>query len=475
MSVEFGPWSSVRELADAVRRGTITASAVVEASLARSVQVQRTLNCFAEIDFHGARRSAAELDRRRARGELLGPLAGVPVAIKDCTPVRQLGNRFGSLAFEDEIALEDAIVVERLRQCDAIIVGKTTLSEFGSSSFCDSALHGVTRNPWNPDKTPGGSSGGSAVAVATGCVAIAEGTDMGGSVRIPASCTGIVGLKPAFGRIPIEDQPSMIDDIQHHGLLTRNVADLAAALPYVCGPTDCDPSSYVPALPRLDIESGVEGMRIALSMDLGFFEVEREVIDRCEQVAEKLTRAGAIVTPVKLGWDRSIADGWVRHWHVYLSAFYGEHLDRLGAAADPRLVEVVAKGRSYDAVSIKRLDVIRKRQWSVLVDVFGTYDAMISPTMTRPAVGVEEDDAAYHAATEGGRKRGLDMTSVFNWVPWCPAVSVPCGLSASGLPVGVHIASPAFREDIALRLAHAIEEKYPFAYPPGWHPEGPAV
>lgn len=466
MNMSFGPWSSVEELVQAVRYGKVTASEVVEAALTRAVEVQQRLNCFAEIDFVGARAAAAELDRRRARGEVLGPLAGVPVAIKDCTPVRRLGNRLGSLALEHEVAQDDAVIVERFRHCDAIILGKTTLSEFASSSFCDSPLHGITRNPWNPVKTPGGSSGGSAVAVATGCVVLAEGTDMGGSVRIPASCTGTVGLKPAFGRLPIDDQPSFIDDIQHHGILTRTVADLASALPHLCGPTDRDPSSYVQALPRLDVGTDVKGLRIAVSMDLGFFAVEQEVTDRCAKVADHLAQAGAIVTPIRLGWDRSIADGWVRHWHVYLAAFFGEYLDGLGASADPRLMEVVSKGRSYDAVSIKRLDIVRKRQWNVLAEVFRNHDLLLSPTMTRPAVGVEEDDASYHRASDDGRKHGLDMTSVFNWVPWCPAMSVPAGLSLDGLPIGMHLTAPAFREDLALRAASAIEAEYPFIFPP---------
>lgn len=458
---------SVDDLVRAVRGGQVTATAIVEAALERSVHVQGRLNCFAEIDFDGARSAAADIDRRRSAGETLGPLAGVPVAIKDCTPVRHLGNRFGSFAFEHAIATDDAVVVQRFRQSDAVILGKTTLSEFASSSFCDSPLNGMTRNPWNPDKTPGGSSGGSAVAVATGCVAVAEGTDMGGSVRIPASCTGIVGIKPAFGRIPLDDQPSFIDDIQHHGLLTRDVADLAATLPHVCGPTDRDPRSYVPPLESLRCLRGVEGMRIALSIDLGFFAVGQEVLERCQQVAERLMRAGALVTPIRLGWDRSIADGWVQHWHVYLAAFFGEHLDRLGAAADPRLVEVVTKGRSYDAVSIKRLDLLRRRQWDVLAEVFRSHDVMLSPTMTRPAVGVEENDATYHLASADGRKHGLDMTSIFNWVPWCPAMSVPAGLSREGLPIGMHLTAPAFREDLALRAAMGIEAHYPFEYPPG--------
>jgi Asp-tRNA(Asn)/Glu-tRNA(Gln) amidotransferase A subunit family amidase len=443
---------------------------MAEASAARAERVQAELNCFAEIDAEGMLAAAAAIDRKRAGGAKLGPLAGVPVAIKDCTPVRGLGNRFGSFAYFGRVADDDAEIVRRFREADALILGKTTLSECASSSFCDSPLHGVTRNPWNPERTPGGSSGGSAVAVATGCVAVGQGTDMGGSVRIPASCTGLVGIKPASGRIPLDDQPSFVDDIQHHGLLTRTVADLTVALPPVCGPTWADPTTFIPALPALDAEAKVAGLRIAVTDDLGFFEIEPEVRGRLAEAADALAAAGARVTRAKLDWDRSIADGWVRHWHVYLAAFFGDDLDRVADRVDPRLLAVVEKGRRHDAVSIMRLDLLRRRQWEALRDLFREHDVLLSPTMTRPAVGVNEDDARYHALTPDGRKRGLDMTSVFNWVPWCPALSVPAGLSADALPIGLHVATAPHREDVALRVAAAIEARYPYLWPPGWTP-----
>jgi Asp-tRNA(Asn)/Glu-tRNA(Gln) amidotransferase A subunit family amidase len=349
-----------------------------------------------------------------------------------------------------------------------MILGKTTLSEFASSSFCDSPQHGITRNPWNPSRTPGGSSGGSAVAVATGCVAIGQGTDMGGSVRIPASCTGLVGIKPAAGRLPLDDQPSFVDDIQHHGLLTRTTGDLALALPPLCGPTWSDPRTLIPALPDLSAGTEVKGLRVALTYDLGFFVIEDEVRARLDETAAVLERAGAVVERVNLGWDRAIADAWVKHWHVYLAAFFGPDLDRIGALADPRLAAVVAKGRAHDAVSLRQTDLLRKRQWDVLASLFGNFDILLSPTMTRPAVGVEEDDAKYHALTADGRKRGLDMTSIFNWVPWCPAMSVPAGLSHDGLPIGMHVTAPPQREDLALRAAYAIEKAWPHVWPNDW-------
>lgn len=463
-----GPWSSVLEITAAVREGRITASALTELALERAQRAHAAFNCFAEIDAVGARAAARAVDSRRTRGEPLGPLAGVPVAIKDCTPVAGLGNRLGSQAFANRVADRDAVVVRRFYEAGAVIIGKTTLSELASSSFCDSPLHGVTRNPWNKERTPGGSSGGSAVAVLTGCVAAAEGTDMGGSVRIPASCAGVVGLKPAAGRIPIEDQPSFVDDIQHHGVLTRTVADLADVLPPLCGPCDEDPTTHVPPLPELALHQPLAGLRVAVSEDLGFFVIEPEVRDRLNAAAAALASAGAVVTRPGLAWNRTIADGWVRHWHVYLAAFFGEAIDGLSERADPRLTSVVAKGRAHDAVSIKRLDLVRRRQWDALANVFREADVLLSPTMTRPAVGVEEDDARYHVATDDGRKRGLDMTSVFNWVPWCPALSVPAGLSATGLPIGIHVTAPPYREDLALRAAAAVEAVFPPQVPPGW-------
>lgn len=470
MNSEIGPWSTIEGITSAIMDGRQTAVRIAELALERARQVQTDLNCFAQIDSAGILSQARSIDARRKAGEALGPLAGVPVAIKDCTPVRGLGNRMGSHAFADFVADHDAEIVTRFRQADAMILGKTTLSEFASSSFCDSPLHGITRNPWNPSRTPGGSSGGSAVAVATGCVAIGQGTDMGGSVRIPASCCGLVGIKPAAGRLPLDDQPSFVDDIQHHGLLTRTAADLALALPPLCGPTWSDPRTLIPAMPDLGATEGVRGLRVAMTCDLGFFVIEDEVRARLDETAAALERAGASVERVALGWDRPIADAWVKHWHVYLAAFFGQDLDRIGDLADPRLAAVVAKGRAHDAVSLRQTDLLRKRQWDVLAQLFERYDILLSPTMTRPAVGVEEDDATYHALTADGRKRGLDMTSVFNWVPWCPALSVPAGLSQDGLPIGIHVTAPPQREDLALRTARAIEREWPYRWPGGWAP-----
>lgn len=455
-----GLWESAQQIASSVRQGRATALDYTRIALARSRHVTSRLNCFAELAEAAALSAAGRIDAQVAAGLDPGPLAGVPVAIKDSTPVAGMGWRSGSWAFADRIAEHDAVVVRRLTDAGAVVIGKTTLPEVAYSSFCDSPLTGVTRNPWNAELTPGGSSGGSAVAVATGCVTIAEGTDMGGSVRIPAAFTGLLGIKPSAGRIPNDDMDSVVDDIAHHGLLTRSADDLALALSVVCGEDASDPLSVGLPMVPYDGSSDVSDLRIAVSPDLGFFVVEPYVIDQVQGVAEALAAAGAFVEAAQPAWDRSMADGWVRHWHAYLAAYFGDDLELKVTQVDPRLWAIVTKGRQMTAVQLKQDERLRTQQWLALASFWTSFDVLVCPTMTRGAVPAGGDDAGYHRPSQDGRKHGLDMTSIFNWVPWCPVISVPTGTSPEGLPLGVQVVAPPYRDDLALTVARAIERTY---------------
>ncbi|MFM8349521.1 MAG: amidase [Actinomycetales bacterium] len=461
-----GIWESAREIGESVRSGQVSALTWAERALNRSVTIAASLNCFAEIAWEYARSAAERVDAIvRARADP-GPLAGVPIAIKDATPVAGLGWRSGSWAYADRVADRDAVVVRRMIDAGAVIVGKTTLPEIAYSSFCDSPLTGTTRNPWMRDRTPGGSSGGSAAAVASGCVTLAEGTDMGGSVRIPAAFTGILGIKPAAGRIPNDDMDSVVDDIAHHGLLARTTDDLALGLSVAYGPDNSDPLSLaLPEITDWDLD-GVAGLRIGITPDLGFFVVEQYVEAQMAQVAEVLREAGAVVTPAAPAWDRTMADAWVRHWHAYLAAFFGSDLDQVKDQVDPRLWEVIEKGRSLSAVTLKQGEVLRTRQWKALSDFWSDYDILICPTMSRGAVAVGGDDAHYHREATDGRKYGLDLTSMFNWVPWCPVLSVPTGMSPKGLPLGAQIVAPPYRDDLVLSVSRALERAFGVPRPP---------
>src|SRR5499433_2877999 len=237
---------------------------VVKNALARIDAVNPKLNCFCFVYPEEALKAARAAERAVKAGRKLGPLHGVPVAIKDLTPTKGKRTTLGSYTHEHSVPEHDAAVVEKLRAAGAILVGKTTTPEFAYSSFTESPLWGATRNPWNPERTPGGSSGGSGAAVASGCVPLAEGTDMGGSVRIPAAWCGVVGLKPSLGRIPLDILPSAFDNISHFGPLARTIDDARLFLAAAQGPDERDIQSIGTPL-DLDgpISTSLEGMRLA--------------------------------------------------------------------------------------------------------------------------------------------------------------------------------------------------------------------
>jgi Asp-tRNA(Asn)/Glu-tRNA(Gln) amidotransferase A subunit family amidase len=455
-------------LAAMIRAREISPVELVEASLARIAAVQPVNNPFALILADEARAGAEAAERALVRGEPVGALHGLPVAFKDFTPT--LGHRTtrGSVAYENWVADSDPVIVRRFKAAGAIIVGKTTTPEFAHSGFTRSPLFGHTTNPWDATKSAGGSSGGAGVAVTTGCVALAEGTDMGGSVRIPAALCGCVGLKPSLGRIPMDILPTIFDDMSHFGPLARTVEDAGLFLRVAEGPDPADIWSQRVPVPLPDrLDGDVRGLRIALSHDLGFMAVDAEVATNLDAVAAALADAGAIVTPVALPWGVELVEAWNRWWGVYLAAAFGDLLAEHRARMDPKVVRLIEAGQRLDAVSFARIDQLRTRQWHALATVFAEHDALICPTMAVPAPDREAGDGDFDRIDERGRLHGLDMTGVFNMVGQCPALSVPSGMTASGLPTAVQIVADRFRDDMALRIGAAVERLRPWR---GWTP-----
>ncbi len=297
-------------LAAMIRARELSPVELVEASLARIEAVQLVNNPFALILADEALAAARESERAVMRGDPLGALHGLPVAFKDFTPTKGHRTTRGSVAFRDWVPDSDPVIVRRFKAAGAVIVGKTTTPEFAHSPFTRSPLFGHTTNPWDPTKTSGGSSGGSGVAVATGCVALAEGTDMGGSVRIPAAFCGCVGLKPSVGRIPMDILPTVFDDMSHFGPLSRTIEDAALFLRTAEGPDPADISSQRVPVPLPDpVEGDVRGLRIAFSPDLGYMAVDDEVAANLRAVVAALRDAGATVAPVNLGWGLELGRG----------------------------------------------------------------------------------------------------------------------------------------------------------------------
>ena len=446
------------ELARAIARGDRSSAEVVDSAFERIAAVQEKLNPFCFVYEEEARELALRADAAVSAGAPLAALHGVPVAIKDFTPLAGKRTTRGSRALEHWVPDRDPVIVQRLAAAGAIIVARTTTPEFAFSSFTESPLWGITRNPWNPARTPGGSSGGSAVAVATGCVPLAEGTDMGGSVRIPAALCGVVGLKPSLGRIPMDILPTAFDSISHFGPLARTVEDVALFLSVTQGPHDADIRSLGDSPDYRDLRpDSLQGRRIALSVDLGFFAVDPEVEANTRAAADMLRDLGARVGEVRLDWSRRVVDAWFACWGVFLAASFGDLRDEHASRMDPEVLRLMAEGDRMDAVAFKRLECVFTEQWQALAAVFESYDALVCPTMALPAPEVGRDDSDFDRDDDSGRYHGLDMTCPFNNVAPCPALSVPSGFTRDGLPTGLQIVGRRHDDRGVLEIGAALE------------------
>ena len=451
---------SASELAIGFRNRRFSVEEVIRASLERIEYVQDRFNAFTQIYAEEGIEAARHADLKLACGTAAGPLFGVPVSVKDLTPTKgQLTTR-GSKAFAGHCGAYDAVIVQRLKAAGAIVVAKTTTPEFAYSSFTQSPLWGVTRNPWNPACTPGGSSGGAAVSVVTGAVFLAEGTDMGGSVRIPASLSGCVGLKPSKGRIPMDITETVFDHISHFGPLARTVEDVVLFLRATEGADERDIQSQLNPLPIPDpLPSNVDGLRIAASPDLGFYDVDPIVARNLERSVTVLRDAGARVDWINLNWPASYAADWFDYWCVFLAAQYGHLLNCDPDLLDDELASMLKHGIRMDAVTIERGAMARTRQWRDMARMFETYDALICPTTARTAPLTTAKDADFETIDGNGRLNGLDMTAVFNNVAVCPAIAVPNWSLDDGLPTSVQIVGRRFDDPTVLRVAASLERQ----------------
>jgi Asp-tRNA(Asn)/Glu-tRNA(Gln) amidotransferase A subunit family amidase len=390
-------------------------------------------------------------------------LHGIPVALKDTTPTAGHRTTLGSYSHEHWIPERDAYIVGALRRAGAIVVGKTTTPEFAHTLITDSPLWGVTRNPWNLERTTGGSSGGSAAAVAAGCVPLAEGTDMGGSVRIPAAWCGVVGLKPGLGRIPMDTLPGLFDLMSHHGPLARTVDDARLFLQVTQGPDDADILSVpCPLDLRSPISSSIEGTRLALSIDLGLWAVDPAIETAVRAAATALRAAGATVEEVDVSVTRADETAWVDLWGVFMATYYGHLVEEYRSKMDPEVLQLIERGNSLSAVHIKRLELLRTDLWRRISKVLASYDALLCPSMaTGPVPAAKADQHKVHY--DDGRYHAADMTGVFNLIAPCPVLSVPCGWDADGMPIGLQVVGRRWREDTVLRIGRAVEAALPEA------------
>ncbi len=460
-----GPDGAVA-LAEAVRRGEASAAAAVEACLSRAEAVQPRLNCFTEIYADEARREAARIDAQPLAERAALPLCGVPVGIKDFTPLGGKRTTFGSRVYRDNIADHDPVIVQRLKAAGAIILGHTTTPEFAYSGSTQSPLWGITRNPWNPERSSGGSSGGSGVAVATGCVMLAEGTDMGGSIRIPASLCGVVGLKPSFGRIPMDILPTQYDTLAHFGPLARNVDDAALFLSVCEGPDDADALSLPVLPPVFPVAEAPRRPKFAVSLDLDIHVVSDEVAGLFQAVIADIERAGAEITWVRTPFTVQAAKDWYALWGYCFAGDVGHLLELHREDLDPDVVALIEKGRRLDVVRLRAIEHRRTALWRAFAGMLRGFDALLCPTTAVTAPPADPDLQEDDQALPDGRYKSVDMTGHFNLTSSCPVLSLPMGLASNRMPAGLQIVGHRHDDRGVLALAKWIETLRPPRFPP---------
>jgi aspartyl-tRNA(Asn)/glutamyl-tRNA(Gln) amidotransferase subunit A len=461
------PMPSVVDAAAAVRDGRLSALGLVEECLDRIEARNEELNAFVFVDADGARRAAEEVDRAVARGDgaALGPLAGVPFGVKDLEDCAGMPTSHGSLLYKDDPPVgDDSEHVARLRRAGAIPLGKTAAPEFGTLQYTHTKAWGTTRNPWNPERTPGGSSGGTAAAVAAGMIPFGTASDGGGSTRIPAGFSGLVGLKPSHGRIPHPDEdPS---ETACYGQLVTTVTDSARLLDITAGPHDTDrlslPSpalSYEEAIESLD----VSGLRVGWSTDLGFAPVDPVVAELSRAAAHDAARAAGVdlvdvdvhlTDPVATWLSAGAMSLWLgidesRHWPERAGDLTGFVRMGLEATAD-RPLRTLAKG-------FRR----RLRLQADMATLFDEVDVLMTPTTAVPAFRAEGPPPTEIAGVEVNAAMSVPFTMLAN-LCWNPAVSVPAGLTSDGLPVGLQVIGRRHHDEVPLRFARLLEVERPW-------------
>jgi aspartyl-tRNA(Asn)/glutamyl-tRNA(Gln) amidotransferase subunit A len=441
------------ELLAAYRDGSVSPVAATRAVLDRIAALDPAVNAFCLVDADGAVAAAAASEERWRLGEPIGALDGVPTSVKDLLITRGWPTRRGSRTTDPDAPTDaDAPAVARVREQGAVLVGKTTTPEYGWKGVTDSPLTGTTRNPWDRSRTPGGSSGGSAVAVALGMGPLSLGTDGGGSVRMPAGFTGTSTIKPTYGRVPAYPQ-SPFGPLSHVGPMARTAADAALLLDVISGADPRDPWAGAPAAPvSPGLRAGVAGLRIAFSPALGHAEVHPDVAVAVAAAAEVFTGLGATVERADPGFGDPL-EAFQVLWFSGAAAVLAPVLDRR-AEIDPGLVAVAERGAACTAVEYLDAMAVRNDLGTLMGAFHQRYDLLLTPTLPIPAFEAGVDAPAGYAGTWTS---WTPFTYPFNLTQQ-PAASVPCGLTPDGLPVGLQIVGPRHADGRVLAAAHAFQQ-----------------
>ena len=458
-------YSPARLLASQIRTGNLSVREVMEAFLGRIDECNPGVNAFCTLlPQEQALELADTADRALFRGDGAGPLYGLPIAVKDLTATRGMRTTLGSRIFENNVPTEDSLLVRRLKQAGALIIGKTNTPEFGAGSHTFNALFGVTRNPYNLDKTAGGSSGGAAAAVACGMLPLADGSDMGGSLRNPAAFCNIVGFRPSLGRVPYwPNQMAWQSRLGVEGPLARDVEDCALLLSVLAGPDDRDPFSLQEdgECFRSELPQDFRGCSIAWTPDLGLLQVAHEVISVCESALPVLERCGFQVEAA-----HPKLDGAMDVFKILRAAWFAEVggplLKKHRHLMKDTVIGNIEAGQKLSAMDLTRADSLRTRLYIRILNFFERYDFL-----ALPSVQVQPFDCDVEWVRE---IEGHALPDYIDWMSICciisvfglPAVSIPAGFTAEGLPVGLQLVGPPRADAALLGAARVFEQATDF-------------
>lgn len=441
------------------RAKTLSPVELMQAMIDRAEAVKDPVNAFTYTHFDEAMDLARKAEAKYARGARVRALEGLPIGIKDENEIKGKPTSSGSLILKDHVAEQTSVNNQRILAAGGIVHARTATPEFSAAGFCWSRLWGVTRNPWNPEFTPGGSSGGSAASLAAGTSPLCMGSDIGGSIRIPASACGVVGYKPPYGR-NTDDPPFNLDFFCHTGPMARTVRDAALLQNVVTGPHASDISSLRPKL-TIPLEAKpISGWKIAYSMDLGIYEVDPEVRANTESALDVFRSLGATVTEVKTGWGPEVFEACMAYLtHIfggYISGLLDDHADEMTTYV--RAFAEKGKGstaRDYVAA----LEVIAAA-YPPIGTILERHDLLICPTLAIPAPSATFDSTKDSMQINGkpvNPDLGWAMTVPFNMLSRLPVLAVPSGRAKNGVPTGIQIVGRSYSDRDVFRAGMAYE------------------
>ncbi len=452
------------EALERFRAGTLSPVTLMEALIRQCERVNPEVNAFTHTYFDRALEQARAAERLYGSGEVVRPLEGIPLAVKDGTPVKGEITTFGSQVYSDYRPEKTHPGLARLLAAGAVMMGRTTMPEFGEAANCYTPLWGVTRNPWNLDYGPGGSSSGAGAAVAAGMATVADGSDIGGSIRIPAACCGLVGYKPPYGRNPNQLE-STFDPYLHYGPITRTVRD-AALMQNVLSGIHVDDIGTVREELVIPLElATIRGWRVAYSVDLGFYQVDADVERNMVDTLEVFRGLGCDVQEVELGWGEEVFQAWktinssrgsaarhvkdVERWAPHLADYT---LDWLKAGSD------VSREGILEALEV------HIAMYATMGPLLEDYDLFVCPTNAIPSVEADRSPLDLDMLINGEPARpvvaeGWFMTYPFNVLSQLPVMSVPSGIAASGVPTGIQLVGRSYDDVKVFRAAYALEDE----------------